>query len=109
MGNNQIKSLVGLAFSVIELVASLAHGFNFGVIGKVVQIAKEIGPGLAAAPQALAQYVAMSDADALDLENWVVSEFDIDDNNVEAAIEGALKVAIELHGLIKFLVPKAVA
>lgn len=100
----ELKELVAFGLAAGELVAGLADGVGFDDVGKVVAAAKAAGPGLAGAGDALKEYVAMSDADALELENFVVAEFDIADDKVEMAIEQALKVAIELHSLVALFV-----
>lgn len=109
MGNDKLKVLVGGILSVTELVFSVADGFSFGLIGKLVDVAKKAGPALAAAPQAALQYMQMSDDEALDVENYVVAEFDIENDKVEAVIEQALKVAVELRSLVALFVKKPAA
>lgn len=103
----ELKELVGFALSCGELIAGLADGVGFDDVGKVVTCAKEAGAAFDGAAAALTEYANMTDAEAKDLEDFVVKEFDITQDSVEAAIEGALKVAIELHGLVKLLLPKA--
>lgn len=102
----ELKELVSFGLSVGELVADVADGVSFSLVGKVVEVARKAGPGLEGAGQALAEYANMTDAEAADLEAYVVEEFDIDNDSVEVAIESALKLAIQLHELVKLLLPK---
>ena len=106
MGTKELKELVGLGLSSGELIAALADGVQISDLGKAVEVARAAGPGLKDAGKALDEYLAMTDAAALDLENWVVAEFDIPDDKVEAAIEMALKVAIQLRDLVRLFVKK---
>lgn len=104
---DRLKALVSFALSCGELVADLADGVSFSLISKLVAVAREAGPALSGAATALVQYANMTDAEAADLEQFVVTEFDIDQNDIEAVVEGALKLAIQLHELVKYLLPKA--
>jgi hypothetical protein len=74
-----------------------------------VEVARGAGPALAGAAAALGQYINMDDMAAVELEKYIVTEFDLADDKVEAAIETALQVAIQLHDLVKLFVKKPVA
>jgi len=102
----ELKSLVGFGLACAELVADLADGVSFSLISKVVQVAKEAKPAFKGAEVAFEQYVGMTDEAALEIEQWVVSEFDIDNEKVELAIESALKAIIQLRVIVELLVPK---
>lgn len=109
MADDKLKVLVGGVLSVVELLFSVADGFSFGLIGKLIDVAKKAGPALAAAPAAALQYLNMTDAEALDVEEYVAVEFDIADDKIESVIEQALKVAVELRSLVALFVKKPVA
>jgi hypothetical protein len=104
---DSIKAFLKLGFSLGKVVEALSDGFSLSDLGPILTAAKAIPGGLAAAPAALAQYLGMSDEEALELEAWVVSEFDLKDDALEAGIETALKVVIQLHELINLFKPKA--
>jgi hypothetical protein len=106
-GTKELKELVGFGLSCAELIAGLAEGVSFDDVTKLVAVARQAGPGLNGAGAALVEYVKMSDAEAADLEAFVESEFDIPADTVELAIEGALKVAIQLRELVGLVLPKA--
>lgn len=103
MAVDQLKTFLKFGFALGKVVDALSDGFGLGDLGAIISAAKSIPGGLAAAPSALSQYLAMSDEEALPLEDWVVAEFDISNDMVEVGIEMALKVVIELHSLVKLV------
>ena len=107
MGTVNLKELVAFGLSLGELIGGLSDGVGFDDVGKLVKAARLAGPALKDAKLALSEYAAMSDEQAVDLEKFVVDNFDIKDDVVEAAVEGALKVAIQLHDVVGLFVPKA--
>jgi hypothetical protein len=106
MALDSLKAFLTMGFSLVKVVETLADGFQLSDLGPIVSAAKSIPGGLASAPKALGEYLNMNDADALPLEDWVVSNFDVKNETVEVAIETALKLVIELHALARLLVPK---
>lgn len=102
----ELKALVSFGLSAGELVAGLANGFSFDDVQKALEVVKK-APAMKLALPALAEYRAMTDEDAEDLEAFISADFDIPDDRVEAAIESALNFLVELHGLLSFLGPKA--
>lgn len=100
MATKELKELVGFGLSVGELVAALLDGIGVDDAEEALEVAMRAVPGITGADLALAEYVAMSDEEAAELEAFVIADFDIPADNVEAAVEGALKVAIMLRGLI---------
>lgn len=109
MPTKELKELVGFVLTTSELVEDVADGVGFSTVGKLVETARSAGPGLKGAAEALQEYAAMTDAEAADLEAFVVSELDLADDKVELVIEQALKVAIELHALAGLIVKKPAA
>jgi hypothetical protein len=107
MATVELKALVSLGLSAGELLAGLSDGVGFDDVTKLIDVARKAGPGLAGAKLAFDEYKNMSDAEAADLEAFVVADFDIKDDAVESVIEQALKVVIELHELVKLFAPKA--
>lgn len=102
-----LKELVTFALKLGELISSVADGVSFDDISKLINVARIAGPAFKDAKLALGEYAGMTDAQAVELEQYVVDNFDISDDKVELAIEAGLKVAIQLHELAKLLVPKA--
>lgn len=107
MATDSIKAFLKMGFTFGKVVSALSDGFQLSDLGDILAAAKSIPGGLAAAPNALSQYLQMTDEEALPLEDWCVAEFSLPNHSVEAAIEGALKVVIELHSLARLLAPKA--
>ena len=102
----ELKKLLGFGLSVIELVADISDGISFSIIAKLVAVAKDAKVALSGAQAALDQYKAMSDAEALELEQFVQDELDISQDNVEAMIESILSWVIQLHSIFQQLLPK---
>lgn len=108
MSVQNLKELVGFGLSCGELVGALQDGFDLSDLGKVLEAAKRVG-SLKNARLALAQYLAMSDAEAQELEAYVIADFDIADDKVEAMIEAGLRVVIELHEVAALFIKIPVA
>lgn len=104
---NELKLFVGFGLTVGELLSIVSKGVSFDVIKKLIECAKFAGPALKGAKAALEQYIAMSDEQAKELDDYVVAEFDIADDGVEAAVESAIRIAIECHVLVGLFVPKS--
>lgn len=98
-----------LAFGLAsgELLAGLSDGIGFDDVGKMIKAAKLALPALKDAKLALAEYANMSDSEAMGEEEFVMQNFDIVDNDVEATIKGALRIAIEVHELAQLFIKKS--
>ena len=90
----------------VELVAGFSDGVGFDDVGRMVKAARAAGPAIKDAKLALEEYANMTDEEAKGEEEWVKTNFDIPDDSVEAVIETALSVAIQLHELAKLVVKK---
>ena len=99
LGISNIKELVDFGLSAVELVSSLADGVSFGDLGPAMATAKKVQPALKDAHLAWPEYQDMDEVEALELESFVESEFDIPNDKVEVAIEQGLKVAVALREL----------
>lgn len=106
MATKELKELVAFGLAAGELVAGLVDGVGFDDVAKVVKAGTLAGPGLAGAASALTEYANMTDAEAMELESFVIQNFSIPDHSVEVAIEVALGVVIKLHELVKLFLPK---
>jgi hypothetical protein len=99
MDIKELKELVGLGLSVGELAAALSDGIGVEDADEALEVAVRAVPGISGAAQALEEYKAMTDEQAVELEAFVVADFDIANDSVEAAVEGALGIVISLHKL----------
>lgn len=97
--NDKIKALLDYGFSVEVFLRDVASGFHFSEIPEGISAAKNAPAALAEAPAAFAQWIALSDADAVDLENYITTHYGVSPDKVDSAIESVLKVVVELHGL----------
>lgn len=108
MSVDSLKTFLNMGFTLGKVIVALEDGFQLSDLGPVLAAAKAIPGGLAAAKDALNNYLTMDDSEALPLEEWVTTQFKVPDAGVEAAVQTALKVVIELHGLAHLLAPKGV-
>ena len=105
---SHIKAFLNMGFKFGNVLVALKDGFQLlKDVPPIVDAAKAVPGGLAAAPKALEEYLSMDDEEALDLEEWVVTTFDIPNDAVEAVIESGLRVVIQLHSLAEMLKPKS--
>lgn len=101
-----LKELVFFVLKTCEVIGGIADGVDLGDLAKLIAAGKAASPAFKDAALALAEYANMSDAQALELEQYCVDNFDLTQDNVEFAIESGLRVAIQLHDLAKLLLPK---
>lgn len=105
---SNLKELVHFGLKAMELVDRLADGFQLSDLGKILDVAKSAPPAIKDAGAALAEYKAMSDAEALDLEAYIATDFDISNDAIEGVIEQALDILIKLHSLAAKVLKKPV-
>lgn len=104
MATKELKELVAFGLTAAELVESFLDGVSILDVPKVIQTGVAAASGIPGAKEALVEYANMTDAEALELEAFVQEEFDIADENLEVAIEGALGLVIKLHELAKLFI-----
>lgn len=101
LGIQNLKEILDFSISTGEVIAGLQDGVDLKDLAPALSAAKKAPAALKDADQAWDEYLDMDDAEALELENFVVTEFDIPNDKVEEAIERGFKVAIELRGLVQ--------
>lgn len=103
MNNDKIKAILDYGFSVEAFVRQVTAGFSItGIPGELIAaigLLKGAPVTVAEAPQALAQWLALSDADAVDIENYVVSHYGASPDSVDQAIEKVLNFVVSLHSI----------
>lgn len=107
MAVDNIKAVLKVGAAGANLVEALVDGFQLKDIGPILSFAKSLPGGISSAKAALEEYMKMSDQEALPLESWIESEYDLQNNDVEQVIEQILKVVIQLHDLAALLKPKS--
>lgn len=105
MQTQELKDVVGAGLTFIEAGFAVADGLDVSDVGKALEALKKL-PELKKAPQALAEYKAMNDEQAKDLEDFVITEFDISDDKVEVVIETVLNSLIGLHSVAALILKK---
>lgn len=108
MAIQNAKEVVLLACKTAELIEGIAEGVSFDDVAKLIAVGKAVGPGVKDAKLALYEYAKMSDAEALELDNYIQKELDLKDDQVEGVIESSLKVVIELRALASLVIKQPV-
>jgi hypothetical protein len=105
--NQNIKDVVLLGVSVAELVDSVADGVSLGDVFSVVGVLKKVKPAIDAVKSGklIDEYKALDQAGKDELVKWFEEELDLKDDKVEAMIEQAWKVVVDLNDLVKLLKP----
>lgn len=110
MNDADIKTVLAYGFQIEAFIKGITAGFNlFSIPGDVIGLIKLIvdaGSALASAPGALAQWASLSDADAQDLEAFVVANYGSTPDAVDSDIEGVLNFMIALHSVIGWVLQK---
>ena len=97
--NDQIKAELDYFFADEALVRNLLTGFHLAEVSEGISAAKDVPLEIAAAPAAFAQWVALSDADAVDVENYMVSQYGSTPDTADQDIEKIFNTLISIHGL----------
>lgn len=103
LGVSEVKDVLGLAISLGELVEALSDGVGISDIGKLVTVVRK-APSAVSALKSGKVLPELKDLDAQEKEElkaWAATEFDLENDKVEAAVESGLNVAIDLCDLLK--------
>lgn len=103
MAIKNLQELVEFGIALGKLIDNAAHGVSFSQIGMLLDVVKKAGPAFQDADQALAEYKAMTDQEAFALENYIISNFQIPDEQIEAVIVQVLIFLVELRKVISAL------
>lgn len=103
-----LKELLDLGLTAVELGETVVDGVNFGTLGKLIEVGRKVKPAIEDAQLAITEYAKMTEEEAADLEAWAVKEFDLKNDEVEQKIELGLSVALKLHELLDLVLPKKV-
>ena len=102
--NKELLEVVGFALSLVEGIASLVDGgVSFSDVVKFVEAARRAPAAFKDIHLALPELKNLSDAGKEELKKFIEEDFDIPQDNIELAIESALKVAVDLSDLLKVL------
>lgn len=103
LGVEELKAVVLLGLHLGELVDSLSNGIGLDDIGPALRIVKDAKPALDAVKSGkILPEVKDLDAEEKEaLKVWISEELDIADDALEAVIEKALSVIIDLTDLAK--------
>lgn len=101
MGTSEMKEILVAAARIADFIEALSDGPDLGDIPEGFRAIKSIPNALKDAKLALEEYRAMTDAQAAELEAFVVSEFNLVNDTVEMYIEEGFKFIISFHGFLK--------
>lgn len=108
MGIENTKKVVHLGLKSGELVAGLIEGIGLEDGLKAISVIKSLVDALHSFDEVIPELADLTEAEKSELKAYVVSDFDIENDKVEAAIEGALSLAVELSELAKLFISKPV-
>lgn len=105
--NQEIKDLILLPISVAELVDSVADGVSIGDVFSVVGVLKKVKPAIDAVKSGklIDEYKNLDQAGKDDLVKWFDEELDLKEDKIEAVIEQAWAVVVDLNDLVKLIKP----
>jgi hypothetical protein len=103
----EIKDVVQLGISVVELVDSVADGVSLGDIFQVVGVLKKVKPAIDAVKSGklLDEYKALDQTSKDELVKWFDSELELKEDKVEAVVEQVWAVILDLNSLAGMVKP----
>lgn len=99
----ELKELVYFGLKCGELFEKLSDGFQLRDLQSVIAASVAAPSAIKDAKLAFDEYVAMSDAEAAELEQYIKENFNISDDLIEGVIYQVLDVLIELRSLASLL------
>jgi hypothetical protein len=86
LGIDEVKEVLGLAFSVGQLVESLSDGVGLNDIGKLVSVVKKAPSAVTAikSGKVIPELKDLDDNEKSELKKWAASEFDLSDDKIES-------------------------
>lgn len=99
--------LVGFVLSLGEGVASLSDGASFTDVFKFVEAVKRAPAAFKDAAACVEEVKNATDEQKAKLKAYIAADFDIENDQVETAIETCLSIAVDLSDLLKLLPAKA--
>ena len=110
MNDSAIKALLGFGFRLEAFIEMLLGGFSIVAIPSeliaAVSLLASAPSVLADAPAALTQWIALSDADAADIEAYVQENYGSTPSGVDADIEQVLNFLVSLHSVVAWFAGK---
>jgi hypothetical protein len=103
MGIGELKELLGLILSVGEAIESVGGSKGLSAVLKFLPVIPRLGPGLGNINLVIPEIKDLSEEERSELKAFVSSDFDLKDESIEASIEQALYVLIDLSQLIQVL------
>lgn len=101
---DNVKLVLSALFSLGEGIEKLVDGdVSLSDIFSLIQTAKKIKPALDAAPEALLELKASTDAQKAELKAFVEADLDLQHDEVEKVAEAVIEIAIDLSSLLNLL------
>jgi hypothetical protein len=110
MNDDKIEALLAYGIALQTFLVQVTSGFNLlelpsELLGAIKLVA-DAAVTVADAPAALAQYIALSDAGAADLEAWLVAQYGSNPSTVEQDIEKVLNFLINIRAVPAWILAK---
>jgi hypothetical protein len=100
MNTQAILDLLNFGFSVAKLIDTLLHGFSLALIGELLEVIRTAPVALSEAGNAWSEYKSLSDTDRATVDAYIVANFQIQEANIQAAVETVLELLVSLSSLL---------
>lgn len=99
MADDQIKAELDYFFAEEALLEQVVTGFHFSELPSGLSVVQDVPAEIAAAPAALAQWMSLSDADSVDVQNYITTHYGVAPTSAQQTVENILKALVQAHGL----------
>ena len=99
-----LEDLLAFGVNAAQLVDKVVHGFSLGELGEVVTLISSAKTVIGEAKQALAEYLALSDADRSTVDAAIVADVQgFTDQNVGTYVQVVLEFLVSLSSVLQML------
>jgi hypothetical protein len=103
LGTDKIKALLNYGFQVESFIRELSKGFSLlavpGELVDAIKLLSSVTVALSDAPQALQEWLALSDDESVDIENYVQAAYGASPDGADQAIERVLNFLVQMHSI----------
>lgn len=103
LGTEEVKQVLALGVRAAELIDALSDGVGLSDLGALLRAAKAVKPAVEAikSGRLVPAIKDLDEVEKADLKAWAVAELNLKDDELEAKIEKAIAVAVDLTDLVK--------
>ena len=99
-----LKEAVGFGLTLGETVEGVLNGIDGADAVKLMEVIQKAPAAVKGYENIIPQAADLDDEERAELKKFVEEDFDLDSDNIEIAVETALKVAIDLSKLVGIFV-----